>query len=57
MKKFSCGHVVPGCKRQFAAADESVLFAQIATHAREDHGVMEISAELEQLVRASLVTV
>jgi predicted small metal-binding protein len=57
VKKFSCGDVVPGCRRQFAAADESVLFAQIAAHARQDHGVMEISAELEEQVRASLVTV
>jgi predicted small metal-binding protein len=56
MKKFSCGDVVPGCQRQFAAADESVLFAQIAAHARQDHGV-ELSAELEQQVRAALVTV
>ena len=57
MKMFSCGDVVPGCKATFRAADEQHLFAQIAAHAREDHGLLEIPAALLEQVHGRILDV
>jgi predicted small metal-binding protein len=46
MKEFSCGDVVPGCTASFRAATEEALLKEIARHAREDHGLTELSPEL-----------
>lgn len=57
MKQFSCGAVVPGCTATFEAEDESVLFEQIAVHAKEAHGMDEVPAEVVEQVRANIVEV
>lgn len=54
MKQFCCGDVVPGCNATFRAPDEDSLFAQIAAHARRDHGLTEISPALLAQVRANV---
>ena len=46
MKEFACGDVVPGCKAKFRARTDEELLEQVAAHARDGHGVREISAEL-----------
>lgn len=51
MKEFSCGDVVPGCKAKFRARSDDELLAQVARHAREGHGIQEISAELVNAVK------
>ena len=55
MKSFSCGSVVPGCTAHFTADDEQGILAQVAHHAREDHGMTEVPAELVDQVRAAIV--
>jgi predicted small metal-binding protein len=57
MKSFACGSVVPGCTATFTAETEEGLFGQIAEHARVDHGMHEVPAELVEQVRAKIVTV
>ena len=57
MKSFACGAVVPGCTATFAAHTEDELLGQVAAHAREDHGLQEVPAELVAQVRARIVTV
>lgn len=54
MKRFSCGDVVPNCKARFEGANEADLFAQIARHAREDHGMLSISDDLVQAVKGRI---
>lgn len=54
MKQFCCGDVVPGCKATFRAETEQDLFAKIAVHAKNDHGLLEIPAALIAQVRASI---
>jgi predicted small metal-binding protein len=54
MKSFRCGDVVPGCTRTFAGLEDDIL-AQVAQHARQDHHVTDISAELVGRVRAAMV--
>jgi predicted small metal-binding protein len=57
MKEFSCGAVVPGCQATFNAETEDELFGQIAAHAKEDHGIDEVSPELIAQVRENIVEV
>jgi predicted small metal-binding protein len=53
MKSFSCGAVVPGCTATFSGTEGEIL-AQVAHHARHDHGLTEISDELVGAVRANI---
>jgi predicted small metal-binding protein len=46
VKKFSCGDVVPGCARTFTARDSDGIVTQVAGHARHDHGLSDVPAEL-----------
>jgi predicted small metal-binding protein len=57
MKSFSCGAVVPGCTATFRGDTEGEILAQVAHHARHDHGLTEISDELVAAVRANVHTV
>ena len=56
MKSFRCGDVVPGCTRAFTGMENDIL-AQVADHARRDHGLPDIPVELIEQVRAHLVPV
>lgn len=55
MKAFSCGDVVPGCEARFVCSTEEEVLAEVARHARDDHGIVEISDDLVRSVRASIV--
>lgn len=57
MKQFACGAVVPGCERVFAAPDEERILNQLAAHARRDHGLSELPAELVAAVREHIYDV
>ncbi|MBS3940308.1 MAG: DUF1059 domain-containing protein [Actinobacteria bacterium] len=57
MKQFACGDVVPGCQSAFVGADDDAILAQVATHARADHGLTEIPDSLVQQVRDRIVLV
>ena len=57
MKRFACGDVVPGCNAKFTAPDENGIFAAVAAHARADHGLVEVPAELVAQVQRAMVTV
>ena len=56
MKNFRCGDVVPGCTRTFTGTEEDIL-TQVALHARADHGLVEIPAELVSQVRSAMTLV
>lgn len=55
MKKFSCGDVVPGCKATFEEETEDKLLARVADHAKQDHGMDEVPAEVLEKVKAKVV--
>jgi predicted small metal-binding protein len=46
MKEFSCEDVVPGCTASFRAPSEEALMQEIARHARDDHGLAELTPDL-----------
>ena len=54
MKLFSCGSVVPDCRATFEGESEDEILDQVATHAREAHGIAQPSAELIERVRANI---
>jgi predicted small metal-binding protein len=54
MKEFACGSVVHGCTATFNAATEDQILAEVAEHARVDHGITEVSPELLGQVRAHI---
>jgi predicted small metal-binding protein len=54
MKSFSCGAVVPGCTATFRGDTEGEILAQVAHHARHDHGLTDISSELVAAVRSHI---
>jgi predicted small metal-binding protein len=53
-KSIEC--VVPGCAFHATAATEEELLAHVAEHAREGHGLSEISPELLAKVKAAVRT-
>ena len=57
MKQFSCGSVVPGCIATFRAPDEAGILAQVAAHARADHGMTEVPPAVVDAVRARIAVV
>ena len=57
MKQFSCGDVVPGCRRTFQGADEEQVLRLVAAHAGDDHGLRELSPGLVDQVRRHVVSV
>lgn len=57
MKQFACGAVVPGCQAVFTADDDDAILAQVADHARADHGLDEVPDELVAQVRGEIVEV
>jgi predicted small metal-binding protein len=46
MKEFSCGDVVPGCTVKFRASSNDEILSAVAAHAKNDHGLTSVSAEL-----------
>jgi len=57
MKEFHCGAVVPGCTAAFHGQSEDDILGQVAVHAREDHGMDEVPAEVVAQVRENIVEV
>jgi predicted small metal-binding protein len=54
MKSFACGDVVPGCDARFVCDTEDEILAAVAQHAREDHGLVTVPAELVDAVRGAI---
>ncbi len=52
----ACGDVVPGCTTKLEADSEDELMARVAGHARDEHGVTEITPELASQVKGAITT-
>jgi predicted small metal-binding protein len=55
MKQFACGSVVTGCQAVFRAPTEDGILAQVAEHARRDHGMTDIPAEVVDAIRSNIL--
>ena len=54
MKTCAYGSVVPGCPATFKAATDDDILAQVAEHARVDHGLETVPPELVEQVRTKI---
>jgi predicted small metal-binding protein len=54
MKSFSCGAVVPNCTATFTGETEGDILTQVAEHARRDHGMSSVPAEVADQVRMNI---
>lgn len=57
MKQFACATVVDGCEGVVSGASEQEVLAAAARHARDEHGLTELSDEVVAAVRAGIVDV
>ncbi len=53
----SCGDAMPGCSARFEDESRDVILDQVAIHAREDHGVAEVTPEMLEAIGANIVSV
>lgn len=53
-KQIACNDVMKGCAFTATATTEEELLAKAAAHAREKHGVREITPELAAKVKAAI---
>ena len=53
-KQIACDDVVSGCQFTATATTEEDLVAKVADHAREIHGVEEITPDLAAKVKAAI---
>lgn len=54
MKHIACADIMPGCSYTAEAETEEQLLEKVAKHARETHGVQEVTPELVAKVKAKI---
>jgi predicted small metal-binding protein len=55
-RRIACGDVVPGCSFTATADSEEQLMAQVVEHAKDAHGVTEVTPELAAKVKAAITS-
>jgi predicted small metal-binding protein len=50
----ACGDVMPGCEARFTAETKDDLLAQVAGHAKDEHGVEEITPDVLSAVNGAI---
>jgi predicted small metal-binding protein len=53
--KLSCGDAVPGCSARFEDESRDRILEQVSVHAREDHGVVDVTPEMLTAIGANIV--
>jgi len=53
----SCGDAVPGCSARFEDESRERILEQVAKHARDDHGVADVTPEMLSAMDANIVAV
>lgn len=53
--KLACGDVMPGCSARFESDDRDRLLVQMASHAASEHGITEITPEVQRVVESRIV--
>lgn len=53
--KLSCGDAVPGCSARFEDESRDRILEQVSVHAREAHGVVDVTPEMLEAIGANIV--
>lgn len=51
----SCGDAVPGCAARFEDDSRERILELVVVHARDDHGVTDVSPEMLAAIDANIV--
>jgi predicted small metal-binding protein len=54
--RLSCGDAMPGCSARFEDDSREVILQQVAVHAREAHGVVDVTPEMLEAIGANIVS-
>lgn len=54
MKQFNCGDVVPGCQWVGRREADEELWKEIASHARDTHGMHDVPPEVADAIRDAI---
>jgi predicted small metal-binding protein len=52
--KLSCGDAVPGCSARFEEDSQERILELVTIHAREDHGVVDVTQEMLSAIAANI---
>ena len=53
--RLSCGDAVPGCSARFEDESRDRILEMVAAHARDDHGVADITPQMLEAIGANIV--
>ena len=53
--KLFCGDAMPGCSARFEDESRERILEQVAVHAREAHGVEDVTPEMLEAIGANIV--
>lgn len=53
--QLSCGDAVPGCSARFEEDSRERVLELVSAHAREDHGVTDVTPEMLEAMGANIV--
>jgi len=53
--KLSCGDAMPGCSARFEDESRDRILEQVSVHAREAHGVADVTPEMLEAIGANIV--
>lgn len=51
----ACGDVMPGCAARFEDTDREGLLGQVAGHAAEAHGIVDLTPEVLTAVESNIL--
>ena len=54
--KLFCGDAMPGCSARFEEDSRERILERVADHAREAHGVTEVTPEMLEAIGDNIVT-
>ena len=54
MKQFRCGDLIPSCAATFRGESEDEILRKIGAHARDEHAMDEVPAEVVDEIRAGI---
>ena len=57
VKSFACGDVVPGCEARWVCSTDDEILVNVAAHAAETHGLVDLPADVVHAVHKAIVPV
>jgi predicted small metal-binding protein len=54
--RLACGDAVPGCSARFEDESRERILEQVTVHAREAHGVTDVTPEMLAAIGANIVS-